>query len=224
MAHTGNMFQKNGSVYEWKEQRKNTSKKGTLHTGNMFTSTGERDTKTNRGSHTGYVLGNLGIGLMQPLEGLHKFLVGTTAQLTGDKAYAKYVYSKSLTGDWQAALDKSYNPGKGMEFFGDVSSGLGQAVTYAGLVYLTGGLASAAGGSSAVVGVAQSAPILLSGTGSGTSEAVQRTGELRFRENAYGVLSGAMEMGLEKISSVGGAVGRLTGTAGATERITRWSV
>ena len=203
MAYVGNMFQKKGSVYDWKAERKTTPSKSSTYTGNMFTPTGERDTKTNRGSHTGYLLGNLGIGLMQPLEGLYKFLVGTTAQLTGDKAYAKYVYSKSLTGDWQAALDKSYNPGKGMEFFGDVSSGLGQAVTYAGLAYLTGGLASAAGGSSAVVGVAQSAPILLSGTGSGTSEAVQRTGNLGARENIYGVASGAMEMGLEKISSVG---------------------
>ena len=140
----------------------------------------------NRGSNIGYVAANVGIGLAGIFEGLGDFVGGTYYQLIGDKDYAKYLHMNDVTGGWKERLDKNFNPSSTVKVLGDISSGIGQAIP-------TVALGVATGGGSLAVQAAGAAAMGAAYAGRGVTSAVQQTGELGFKENAYGVLSGSLE-------------------------------
>ncbi len=140
----------------------------------------------NNGSAAGYLGARLVYGLAGIFEGFGDFVAGSIYQMSGDKDYAKYLYENDVVGGWERALDRSYNPGKGMQVAGDIASGVGQALPSVAIGIATGG-------SSAAVQLAGGAAMGMAYAGQGTARAVQKTGELGLKENAYGVLSGAAE-------------------------------
>lgn len=154
--------------------------------------------KVNNGNAAVYTAKNIGIGLAGIGEGVKDLLVSSAAQLSGDKAYAKYLYNKSTVGDWKKSLDESYNPGKVMSFVGDVGQGLGQSAAF---------LIPGAG-----------APLFFGGViGQGIGGAVQTTGELGAKEYIYGALTGTAEGLLEKYVGAGGQLlGNITGKIGGS--------
>ena len=143
-------------------------------------------THNNNGSILGYSAANVGIGLAGIFEGLGDFVGGTYYQLIGDKDYAKYLHMNDVTGGWKERLDKNFNPSSTVKVLGDISSGIGQAIP-------TVALGVATGGGSLAVQAAGAAAMGAAYAGRGVTSAVQQTGELGFKENAYGVLSGSLE-------------------------------
>ena len=103
-----------------------------------------KDKKVNDGSAVGYLGARLGYGLAGLFEGFGDFVTGSIYQLAGDKEYAKYVYQNDIVGGWERALDRSYNPGKGMKVAGDIASGVGQALPSVAIGIATGGTSTAA--------------------------------------------------------------------------------
>ena len=156
-----------------------------------------RSTEKNNGSAVGYLGARLGYGLAGLFEGFGDFVTGSIYQLAGDKEYAKYVYQNDIVGGWERALDRSYNPGKGMRVAGDIASGVGQALPSVAIGIATGGTSTAA---QVIGGLAMGTAY----AGQGVTRAVQTTGELGFKENAYGILSGAAEGATEML--LGGTV------------------
>jgi len=155
----------------------------------------------NKGSGIGYVAGNLGLGLYGILEGSYNFIKGGAYSLFGGEQgnrYASYLFQNRESAKLTEELNKSYNPGKGMKFAGEVGQGIGQSSVF----YM-----NALGGHLGTI-------IFFTGAaGNSISEAVARTGKLGWKEYGYGILSGATEAALEKIS---GAAGAGLGTAGKT--------
>ena len=143
-------------------------------------------THNNNGSILGYSVANVGIGLAGIFEGLSDFVGGSYYQLIGDKDYAKYLHMNDVTGGWKERLDKNFNPSSTVKVLGDISSGIGQAIP-------TVALGVATGGGSLAVQAAGAAAMGAAYAGRGVTSAVQQTGELGFKENAYGVLSGSLE-------------------------------
>lgn len=126
-------------------------------------------------------------------EGTFDLIGGGIAALTGDKAYAEYLFKNNVVGDWHKRIEDGYNPNKAVKFVADASSGVGQSATML-IPY---------------VGV----PLFFAGAmGQSTSGAVEKTGKLGFKEVAYGTLAGAAEGALEVV--VGGA-GSLLSSVGS---------
>lgn len=159
---------------------------GMSATGNKVKVNTRQGGLTNNGSAVGYLGARLGYGLAGLFEGFGDFVTGSIYQLAGDKEYAKYVYQNDIVGGWERALDRSYNPGKGMKVAGDIASGVGQALPSVAIGIATGGTSTAA---QVIGGLAMGTAY----AGQGVTRAVQTTGELGFKENAYGILSGAAE-------------------------------
>lgn len=156
----------------------------------------------NTGNPLNYIFANIGAGVLGLFEGAHDLVVGTAAQLSGDKAYAEYLHKKSVVGEWKSELDRAYNPGKIMTFVGDVGQGIGQSAAF-----LLDAVAPGVGTGLFFSGVA----------GGGVSRAVQTTGNLSAREYIYGAASGTVEGLLEKYVGAGGQlVGNLTGKVGGS--------
>ena len=224
---TGDVFKNKRSVYDDMLEERNTPK-GKIGSSGRFTGDALKNTSpTRQMTGAGYLGGSLGVGIASPFEGITDLVTASAAWITGDKAYAEYIYKNNVTGGWQNALDEKYQPGKGMQTAGEIAGGVGQAISYIAMTVLTSGIASGAAGGSAAASsaaakvgtaIAKNAPIFLSATGSATGEAVQTTGELGGKEMIYGAAVGTMETGLEKLSAVGGIVGRATGKTGAVDK------
>ena len=228
--YTGGILKDRRNVYDDILQKRNTPQDPIKSTG-IYTGDVLKDkSPTRQISGAGYLGGSLGVGLASPFEGIADLVTASAALITGDKAYAEYVYKNNVTGGWQNALDDKYQPGKGMQTAGQIVGGVGQALSYIGMAALTAGIGSAVGASAGAAGgtasvaskagsvALKSAPIFLSSTGSYTGEAVQTTGELGGKEMLYGAAAGAMETALEGISAVGGIVGRMTGKTGVMDK------
>ena len=161
----------------------------------------ERNTVKNRGGLAGgigYVAGSAGLGLAGVGEGLLDIGAAGIDLISGDTEAAKNRFIDNKTADAQQRLSEWYSPGKGMEFAGQVSSGIGQSVGY--------GLLSAIPG----VGV----PMMYASIGSqGVSSAAQQTGDVGVRELAYGATVGAVEGLLE--SKLGAGVNAAKGIGSA---------
>ena len=132
-------------------------------------------------------------------EGTFDLVAGTLAMLGGNKVYAENLFANNVVGEWHKNITDGYNPNKAMKFVGDVTSGLGQSATmlipYAGV------------------------PLFFAGAiGGGVGSAVEKTGELGFKEYAYGATTGVVEGLLERyLSSAGQVLDKVT--KGATKNI-----
>ena len=148
----------------------------------------------------GYVGASLLAGVGGVGEGIIDLLLAGGGLLTGNVDYAKHVFKDNTVGDWYADVTEDFNPGTGWEFAGNVMHGLGQSSVF--LLNLIPGLGQ--------LGTAA----FFAGVGSqGISSAAETTGDVGFKEVAYGVASGAVEGALEKaFGGMGKAVKALGGS------------
>lgn len=181
-----------------------------------FVNASKRDEDKNQGGilgGTGYLLGNLGLGLAGVGEGVSDILSAGGDLLRGDTEMAKYRFKDNQTAEAREKLEKSYNPGTIMRLAGDVSSGIGNSLTF--MIPYVGPYLAGAGY-----------------VGMGISDAAAKTGDVGAKELAYGAASGALEFGLDALTggigkaskNLGSAVTRkmgrkaVEGTAKATAR------
>lgn len=155
-----------------------------------------------------YIGGNTAAGLGGVFEGIGRLASSGVAKLAGDDRLARYYAKKSYIGEWQADMAERYSPGKVTQFFADAGAGVGQSSVF--LLNL----------------VAPGAGTVIFGTGifgNSVGEAVNKTGQLGFKEYAYGGLSAGGELLMEKISGATfKAVGRIG--AGVTGSLTKNAV
>lgn len=167
-----------------------------------FLYAGKSDNIKNRGGIAGgleYVGASLAAGVGGVFEGTYDLVAGSLAALSGNKAYAENLFGTNVVGEWHKNIADGYNPNKAMKFVGDVSSGLGQSATmlipYAGPVLFYAGA-----------------------IGGGIGSATEKTGELGFKEYAYGTTVGVIEGLLETyLGSAGQALDKVT--KGATKSL-----
>lgn len=157
----------------------------------------------------GYVGARLGLGAFGILEGIWDFSAGGIAKLFGADEWAEEQFANNITGNAQADLDRWYNPSKGWQVAGDVSSGIGNSLVGMLAVAGVGAAVAASGGTlaPAVAAAISGGVIGLGSAGQSVTEAYQKTGELGGKEFAYGALSGITEAGLEYVSGAAGKVG-----------------
>ncbi len=155
-----------------------------------------------------YIGGNTAAGFGGVFEGIGRLVSSTGAKLAGDDRLARYYAKKSYIGEWQSDMAERYSPGKVTQFFADAGAGVGQSSVF--LLNL----------------VAPGAGTVIFGTGifgNSVGEAVNKTGQLGFKEYAYGGLSAGGELLMEKISGATfKAVGRIG--AGVTGSLTKNAV
>ena len=147
---------------------------------------------------TGYVAGRLGLGLAGVGEGVLDIAAAGGDLLRGDTEMAKYRFLDNRTADAQQSLTEWYNPGKGMQFAGDVASGVGQSS-----VFLLDALVPGLGTGLFFGGI----------TGQSVAGAAQQTGDVGLKEIGYGVASGAAEAALGKLVGAGGKVAGKLGSS-----------
>lgn len=155
-----------------------------------------------------YIGGNTAAGFGGVFEGIGRLASSGVAKLAGDDRLARYYAKKSYIGEWQSDMAEKYSPGKVTQFFADAGAGVGQSSVF--LLNL----------------VAPGAGTVVFGTGifgNSVGEAVNKTGQLGFKEYAYGGLSAGGEMLMEVISGATfKAVGRIG--AGVTGNLTKNAV
>lgn len=155
-----------------------------------------------------YIGGNTAAGFGGVFEGIGRLASSGVAKLAGDDRLARYYAKKSYIGEWQSDMAERYSPGKVTQFFADAGAGVGQSSVF--LLNL----------------VAPGAGSVIFGTGifgNSVGEAVNKTGQLGFKEYAYGGLSAGGELLMEKISGATfKAVGRIG--AGVTGSLTKNAV
>ena len=155
-----------------------------------------------------YIGGNTAAGFGGVFEGIGRLASSGVAKLAGDDRLARYYAKKSYIGEWQSDMAEKYSPGKVTQFFADSGAGVGQSSVF--LLNL----------------VAPGAGTVVFGTGifgNSVGEAVNKTGQLGFKEYAYGGLSAGGEMLMEVISGATfKAVGRIG--AGVTGNLTKNAV
>ncbi len=155
-----------------------------------------------------YIGGNTAAGFGGVFEGIGRLVSSGVAKLAGDDRLARYYAKKSYIGEWQSDMAEKYSPGKVTQFFADAGAGVGQSSVF--LLNL----------------VAPGAGTVIFGTGifgNSVGEAVNKTGQLGFKEYAYGGLSAGGELLMEKISGATfKAVGRIG--AGVTGSLTKNAV
>lgn len=149
------------------------------------------------GGNLTYIGGNTAAGLGGVFEGIGRLASSTVAKLAGDDRLARYYAKKSYIGEWQSDMAEKYSPGKVTQFFADAGAGVGQSS-----VFLLNLVAPGAGTVIFGAGV----------FGNSVGEAVNKTGQLGFKEYAYGGLSAGGELLMEKIS---GATFKAVGRIGA---------
>lgn len=160
------------------------------------------------GGNLAYIGGNTAAGLGGVFEGIGRLASSTVAKLAGDDRLARYYAKKSYIGEWQSDMAEKYSPGKVTQFFADAGAGVGQSS-----VFLLNLVAPGAGTVIFGAGV----------FGNSVGEAVNKTGQLGFKEYAYGGLSAGGELLMEKISGATfKAVGRIG--AGVTGSLTKNAV
>ena len=155
-----------------------------------------------------YIGGNTAAGFGGVFEGIGRLVSSGVAKLAGDDRLARYYAKKSYIGEWQSDMAEKYSPDKVTQFFADAGAGVGQSSVF--LLNL----------------VAPGAGTVVFGTGifgNSVGEAVNKTGQLGFKEYAYGGLSAGGEMLMEVISGATfKAVGRIG--AGVTGNLTKNAV
>lgn len=155
-----------------------------------------------------YIGGNTAAGFGGVFEGIGRLASSGVAKLAGDDRLARYYAKKSYIGEWQSDMADRYSPGKVTQFFADAGAGVGQSSVF--LLNL----------------VAPGAGTVVFGTGifgNSVGEAVNKTGQIGFKEYAYGGLSAGGEMLMEVISGATfKAVGRIG--AGVTGNLTKNAV
>lgn len=155
-----------------------------------------------------YIGGNTAAGFGGVFEGIGRLVSSTGAKIAGDDRLARYYAKKSYIGEWQSDMADRYSPGKVTQFFADAGAGVGQSSVF--LLNL----------------VAPGAGTVVFGTGiwgNSVGEAVNKTGQLGFKEYAYGGLSAGGEVLMEVISGATfKAVGRIG--AGVTGNLTKNAV
>lgn len=160
------------------------------------------------GGNLAYIGGNTAAGFGGVFEGIGRLASSGVAKLAGDDRLARYYAKKSYIGEWQSDMADRYSPGKVTQFFADAGAGVGQSSVF--LLNL----------------VAPGAGTVVFGTGilgNSVGEAVNKTGQLGFKEYAYGGLSAGGEMLMEVISGATfKAVGRIG--AGVTGNLTKNAV
>ncbi len=160
------------------------------------------------GGNLAYIGGNTAAGFGGVFEGIGRLVSSGVAKLAGDDRLARYYAKKSYIGEWQSDMAEKYSPGKVTQFFADAGAGVGQSSVF--LLNL----------------VAPGAGTVVFGTGifgNSVGEAVNKTGQLGFKEYAYGGLSAGGEMLMEVISGATfKAVGRIG--AGVTGNLTKNAV
>ena len=162
-----------------------------------FVNASKRDEDKNQGGilgGTGYLLGNLGLGLAGVGEGVSDILSAGGDLLRGDTEMAKYRFKDNQTAEAREKLEKSYNPGTVMKLAGDVSSGIGNSLTF--MIPYVGPYLAGAGY-----------------VGMGISDAAAKTGDVGAKELAYGAVSGALEFGLDALT---GGAGKAAKNLGAS--------
>lgn len=157
----------------------------------------------------GYLSEKLATGFVQSLEGIVDYTAGGLAKLFGADEWAEGVFQNDWFGDWYTHPDEWYKPSDGWKLAGDVAGGIGTS-----LPSLAAGAAAAAitvysGGSASplAAGLVSAATAGLGAAGTGTKEAMQKTGKLGGSELLYGALSGATEgvtEGLTNALTLGG--------------------
>lgn len=164
--------------------------------------------KLSAGGNIAYIGGNTAAGFGGVFEGIGRLASSGVAKLAGDDRLARYYAKKSYIGEWQSDMADRYSPGKVTQFFADAGAGVGQSSVF--LLNL----------------VAPGAGTVVFGTGifgNSVGEAVNKTGQLGFKEYAYGGLSAGGEMLMEVISGATfKAVGRIG--AGVTGNLTKNAV
>ena len=126
--------------------------------------------------------------------------------IVGDVEGAKDMFRNNVVGDWYAAEREEYNPDGVMSFVGDTLHGIGQSaalfIPYAGAPLFYAGIVS-----------------------QGVSSAAAKTGEVGFKEIAYGGTMGALEGVIDKalggtastisnaVKGIGKNAGKSTGKA-----------
>ena len=160
------------------------------------------------GGNLAYIGGNTAAGFGGVFEGIGRLASSGVAKLAGDDRLARYYAKKSYIGEWQSDMAEKYSPGKVTQFFADAGAGVGQSSVF--LLNL----------------VAPGAGTVIFGTGifgNSVGEAVNKTGQLGFKEYAYGGLSAGGEYLMEVISGATfKAVGRIG--AGVTGSLTKNAV
>lgn len=160
------------------------------------------------GSNLAYIGGNTAAGFGGVFEGIGRLASSGVAKLAGDDRLARYYAKKSYIGEWQSDMADRYSPGKVTQFFADAGAGVGQSS-----VFLLNLVAPGAGTVVFGAGI----------WGNSVGEAVNKTGQLGFKEYAYGGLSAGGEMLMEVISGATfKAVGRIG--AGVTGNLTKNAV
>lgn len=160
------------------------------------------------GGNLAYIGGSTAAGFGGVFEGIGRLASSGVAKLAGDDRLARYYAKKSYIGEWQSDMAEKYSPDKVTQFFADAGAGVGQSSVF--LLNL----------------VAPGAGTVVFGTGifgNSVGEAVNKTGQLGFKEYAYGGLSAGGELLMEKISGATfKAVGRIG--AGVTGNLTKNAV
>ena len=169
-----------------------TSKKKKTDLSDISTTAYKKSSKNNGGflGGLGYVGGNIAAGVAGVGEGIVDLFAAAGAAISGDTEYAKYVFKDNQAGEWHQSLTEDYNPGKVMNFLGDVGHGLGQSS-----VFLL----------NAIPGLGQlgTAAFFTGIIGQGISNAADKTGDVGAKEVVYGVGTGVTEGLLE--TYLGGA-------------------
>lgn len=153
---------------------------------------------TSFGGKLAYIGGSTVAGLAGVFEGIGKTFGTIGAKFAGDERLARYYARKSTIGEWQSDLAEKYSPDAITRFLGDAGAGVGQSS-----VFLLNLAVPGAGWAAFGTGI----------YGNALGSAVEKTGELGFREFTYAGLSAAGEMLAEKISGATmKAVGRIGGS------------
>lgn len=153
---------------------------------------------TSFGGKLAYIGGSTVAGLAGVFEGIGKTFGTIGAKFAGDERLARYYARKSTIGEWQSDLAEKYSPDAITRFLGDAGAGVGQSS-----VFLLNLAVPGAGWATFGAGI----------YGNSLGSAVEKTGELGFREFAYAGLSTAGELVAEKISGATmKAVGRIGGS------------
>lgn len=152
----------------------------------------------------GYVAGRAFTDFLRVGEGVKDAALVPVDLMMGNVDRAKSRFMDSPVDAMRERLDEEYNPGKGMQFVGNIAGGMGQSVGY--------GLISAipyAG-----------APMMYSSiVEQGISSAAAQTGEVGLKEIGYGATVGAIEgtlesklgAGVNTLKSLGSAILKKTG-------------
>ena len=165
------------------------------------------DTEKNKGGlkgAVGYTLGRAGTDFLRVGEGVVDAALVPVDLLTGNVDRAKSRFMDSPVDAMRERLDEEYNPGKGMQVVGDIAGGIGQSAGY--------GLISA-------IPYAGTPMMYSSIVEQGISSAAKQTGDVGFKEIAYGATTGAIEGALESklgagvkgVKSLGSAILKKTG-------------